>query len=222
MNQPMFRLLGIFCSMGTALAHADTQNSWLARLGYANASFAPSATLSLAGNSVPGAEVTVPDKWLPLVELGYGFADGWAARIALAPPPTVTVFADGSLKGFTPPLSGTIGKAKIAPIVMTVTYSPGSFYGLTPYVGAGLNYTVVLKTQDGDVAAINAKNAWGSAFEIGADWSIDRNWSAYLDARKVYVKTTGTGFVPALGGVPVQGEVALNPTIISAGIGYRF
>jgi outer membrane protein len=191
-------------------------------VGYANAAFSPSATLSLAGNPVPGAEVKIPDKWLPLLELGYTFADGWVARIALAPPPTVTVFADGSLKGFTPPLSGTIGKARIAPVVMTVTYSPGSFHGFAPYFGAGINYTIVMKTADGDVASINAGNAWGSAFEIGADWSIDRNWSAYADARKAYVKTTGTGSVPALGGVPAQGEVTLNPLIVSVGVGYRF
>jgi outer membrane protein len=222
MNAQSFWLLGVFCSISMATAHADTQEPWMARVGYANVAFSPSATLSLAGNSVPGAEVKIPDKWLPLVELGYEFADGWAARIALAPPPTVTVFADGSLKAFTPPLSGTIGKAKIAPIVMTVTYSPGSFHGFTPYVGAGVNYTIVMKTSDGDVASINAKNAWGSAIEVGADWSIDRNWSVYVDARKVYVNTTGTGFIPALGGVPVHGEVALNPMIVSAGVGYRF
>lgn len=222
MNAKSFWLLGAFCSIGMASAHAGTEDPWIVRAGYANAAFSPSATLTLAGNSVPGAEVKIPDKWLPLVEFGYEFADGWAARIALAPPPTVTVYADGSLKAFTPPLSGTIGKARIAPIVMTVTYSPGSFYGITPYVGAGINYTMVTKTSDGDVASISAKNAWGSAIEVGADWSIDRNWSVYVDARKVYVKTTGTGVIPALGGVPVQGEVALNPLIISTGVGYRF
>ena len=222
MNAQSCWVLGIFCSIGMVSAHADTQEPWIARVGYANAAFSPSATLALAGNSVPGAELKIPDKWLPLVELGYEFADGWAARIALAPPPAVTVLADGSLKGFAPPLSGTIGKAKIAPIVMTVTYSPGTFHGFTPYVGAGVNYTIVMKTSDGDIASINAKNAWGSAFEVGADCSIDRNWSVYVDARKVYVRTTGTGIVPALGGVPAQGEVALNPMIISAGVGYRF
>lgn len=215
-------ILGTIFYLGMASAHADTREPWIVRLGYANASFSPAAKLSLAGNSVPGAEVEIPDKELPLVELGYEFADGWAARVALASPPTVTVFADGSLKGFTPPLSGTIGKAKIAPVVMTMTYSPGSFHGITPYVGAGVNYTIVMKTWNGDVASINAKNAWGTAFEVGADWALDRNWSAYLDARKVYVKTTGTGIIPTFGGMPVRGEVTLNPLIVSAGLGYRF
>ena len=222
MNKQSTWLLGLLCSIGALTAHAEIEEPWIARVGYANAAFSPSATLSLAGNPVPGAEVKIPDKWLPLLELGYTFADGWVARIALAPPPTVTVFADGSLKGFTPPLSGTTGKARIAPVVMTVTYSPGSFHGFAPYIGAGINYTIVMKTSDGDVASINAGNAWGSAFEIGADWSIDRNWSAYADARKVYVKTTGTGSVPALGGVPAQGEVTLNPLIVSVGVGYCF
>ncbi|MBL8419123.1 MAG: OmpW family protein [Dechloromonas sp.] len=222
MNAQSFWLVGIFCSIGMASAHAGTQDPWIVRAGYANVAFSPSATLTLAGNSVPGAEVRIPDKLLPLMELGYEFVDGWAARIALAQPPTVTVYADGFLKAFTPPLSGTIGKARIALIVMTVTYSPGSFIGIRAYVGAGDNYTMVMNTSDGDVASMSARNAWGSAFEIGADWSIDRNWSVYVDSRKVYVKTTGTGVAPELGGVPVQEEVALNPLIISSGIGYRF
>ena len=119
MNKQSTWLLGLLCSIGALSAHAEIEEPWIARVGYANAAFSPSATLSLAGNPVPGAEVKIPDKWLPLLELGYTFADGWVARIALAPPPTVTVFADGSLKGFTPPLSGTIGKARIAPVVMT-------------------------------------------------------------------------------------------------------
>lgn len=222
MSAQSFWLPAIFFSIGMASAHADTQEPWIARAGYARASFSPSTTLSLAGNAVAGAEVKIRDKWLPFAELGYEFADGWAARLALAPPPTVTVFAGGSLKGYTPPLSGTIGKAKIAPVVMTMTYSPGNFRGLTPYVGAGVNYTIVMKTWDGDVASIKAKNAWGSALEAGADWSIDSRWSLYMDARKLYVKTTGTGFVPALGGMPVRGKVALDPLLVSAGVGYRF
>jgi outer membrane protein W len=59
-----------------------------------------------------------------------------------------------------PPLSGTLGKAKTAPIVLTATYSLGKFGGLTPYFGAGINYTAVLKTADGDISAIDGKSAW--------------------------------------------------------------
>lgn len=202
-------------------AHADGE-PWVARLGYGNVSFSPAVKLSLAGNSVPGAEVKVLDKQLPFSELGYEFANRWLARLALAPPPTVSVYADGSLRRFMPPLSGTIGKAKIAPVILTATYSPGSFHGFTPYVGAGVNYTIIMKTWNGDVASIDAKNSWGPVFEVGAEWAIDRNWSIYLDARKLYVKTTGTGTIPALGGVPTRGDVTLNPLIVSAGLGYRF
>jgi len=222
MNTRSICLLGISCYLGMASAQADTGEPWIARLGYARASFSPEAKLSLAGNSVPGAEVEIPDRELLMAELGYEFADGWVARIALAPPPTVTVFADGSLKGFTPPLTGTVAKARIAPVLMTVTYSPGSFHGIAPYVGAGVNYTIVMDTWDGDVASIDVKNAWGPVFQVGADLAIDRNWSAYLDARKVYVTTTGTGIVPAFGGMPVRGEVTINPLIVSVGLSYRF
>jgi outer membrane protein len=215
-------IVGIACAVGLGSAHAEAQGLWTARIGYAHAAFSPAATLDLAGNPVPGAELKVANKWLLIGELGYEFADRWTARVAFAPPPTITVTAGGSLTNFVPPLSGTVGTVKIAPVVLTATYSPGDFHGVAPYVGAGVNYTRVVSTSDGDVASIEAKNAWGAALQAGFEVPVDRNWSVYADARKLYVKSTGSGVIPALGGLPVRADVALDPLIVSAGIQYRF
>lgn len=81
MNKQSTWLLGLLCSIGALSAHAEIEEPWIARVGYANAAFSPSATLSLAGNPVPGAEVKIPDEWLPLLELGGArlLMDGWRA-----------------------------------------------------------------------------------------------------------------------------------------------
>jgi outer membrane protein len=203
-------------------ARAAPAGPWSVRAGYAYAAFAPSSSLSLAGSVVPGASVAIDGKSLVLGDVGYAFDDRWTVRFAFAAPPTVTVAADGALTGYMPPLGGTLGTIKLAPAVLSATYSPGEFAALRPYLGAGVNYTKIVKSTDGDIASLQARDAWGSALEIGCDLLLDRSWSAFVDVRKVYVRTTATGTVPVLGGAPVQATVALDPLLVSVGIGYRF
>jgi outer membrane protein len=203
---------------------ADPQppSPWSARAGYAYAAFDTSSSLALAGSAVPGASVKIEGKSLLLGDIDYEFADHWTARFALAVPPTLTVLADGTLTGFVPPLSGTLGKIKLAPAVLSATYTLGEFNAVKPYVGAGINYTRIMQTTDGDIASLRTKNAWGPVLQMGCDLVLDRNWYLFADARKLFLKTTATGTVPALGGPPVQAAVTLNPMLVSAGVGYRF
>ena len=49
-----------------------------------------------------------------------------------------------------------------------------------------------------------------------------RSGGPFADARKVYFETTASGFVPALGGAPVEASVTLDPLIFNVGVGYRF
>ena len=216
-------LLGALLSAGMlSVAHAESLSPWSVRMGMANATFHTKTTLAVAGTGVPGADLSIANQWLPLGDVNYALSDQWTARFALSAPPSLSIFSAGSLSAVLPPSMGTLGKAKIAPMVLSATYSPGNFNGFSPYFGAGINYTMVMSTTDALVTSSSVKSAWGSAIELGFDWSLDRHWSLFVDARKVYVKTTGSGIVPALGGLPARAEVALNPAIVTAGVGYRF
>jgi outer membrane protein len=216
-------LFGALLTAGMlSAAHAESLSPWSLRMGMANATFHTATSLAVAGTDVPGAALSMANQSLPLGDVNYALNEQWTARFALSAPPTVDVFAAGSLSAVLPPSMGPLGKAKIAPMVLSATYSFGDFNGFKPYVGAGINYTMVMSTTDAIVTSTKVNSAWGSALELGLDWSIDRHWSLFVDARKVYVKTTGSGIVPALGGLPAQAEVALNPAIVTAGVGYRF
>lgn len=214
--------LALLTAVMLQAAHAETLSPWSVRMGMANATFHTATTLDVAGTNVPGAALSIANKSLPLGDVNYAIDEQWTTRFALTAPPTVDIFAAGTLRGLLPPTGGVLGSAKIAPMVLSVTCSPFDFNGFKPYLGAGINYTMVMKATDGIVTSATAKSAWGSALEIGFDWSLDRHWSVFADARKVYVKTNGSGMVSSLGGMPAQAEVALNPAIVSAGVGYRF
>lgn len=202
---------------------ASAQTSpWSVRVGPARVTFHTRATLSVGGNAVPAAAVAASSSNFLGIELGYALTDAWTARLALGVPPTTTLSAAGSLTAMVPPLTGTLGKVTYGPAVLSGNYTLGNFGGFKPYVGAGVNFTVVMKNHDGDVAGLKVKSALGSAFEAGFDYPLTPRWTLFADARKVFVKTTATGTLPAIGGPDAVAHVTLNPVILHAGLGYRF
>lgn len=204
-----------------AAAHA--QNSpWSLRVGPAVVGFSPDLQVSVAGTPVAGAKAKVANNTTLGVEIGYALTDRWTARLALGLPPTATVKGAGSLTALAPPLTGTLGKVKYGPAVLSATYRLLDSGPVRPYVGAGVNYTIVLESPDGDLAQLDAKSAWGSVLQAGFDVPVNDRWSFFVDVRKVWVKTTATGVVPALGGPPAKASLKLDPVLLHLGVGYRF
>lgn len=195
---------------------------WVWRVGPAQVGFDAKSTVEVAGANVPGGFIEVKDNTILAFEVGYRASDRWDLRLAFGVPPTTTLSTGGTLNTLVPPLTGTLGKVKYGPAVASATWSPGEFGVLRPYVGAGINYTRVFNTTDADIGSLRIKSAWGTALQAGLDVAIDRDWSFFVDARKVFVKTTATGTVPALGGPPAKANVTLDPLIVHVGAGYRF
>lgn len=215
--------MGVLLSLTTALPTAHAGDSpWSVRVGPALAAFDATAKVDVGGTNVPGANVGVKDNTFLAFDIGYALNDRWTIRTALGIPPTTTLSAAGTLKGFVPPLTGTLGRLKYGPAVLSATWKIGEFGVFHPYVGAGLNYTRVFSSQDGDIAGLKVKSAFGTALQVGVDVPIDRNWGLFLDARKIFVKTTATGTVPALGGAPAKASVTLDPLVVHMGASYRF
>jgi outer membrane protein len=205
-----------------AAGSAETPSRWTTRLGYAYASFDTSSALSLAGAPVPGAAVTVRDQGIVMGDVGYDLTERWTARVAMGLPVNLPVLAGGTLRGLAPSLGGTLGEIEIAPVVVTLLYGPREFAGFQPYLGVGAAYTYILDTTSGDVAALDASSEWGAVLQAGCNFAITPRLWAFADARKIYFATTASGVVPALGGLPVEAAVTLDPLIVNAGIGYRF
>lgn len=216
-----------FCAASLALMlaslSAQAQSSpWTLRLGPARVLFDTKATVTVAGAEVPGGAVDASANTLLGMELGYAWTDNWTIRLALGVPPTTRLGASGSLTALVPPLTGTLGRVTYGPSVLSATYTLANVSGFKPYIGAGLNYTWVLASKDADVAGLEVKSAFGSALEAGFEYALTPQWSLFADVRKVFVKTTATGTLPAVGGPDAVARVTLNPVIVHAGLGYRF
>lgn len=224
---PSFRLaIQSLCALSVIAvavpaAHAG-DSPWSLRVGAAYVGFDAKSSVAVAGAPVPGGSIEVENNTALAFEVGYHLTDRWALRLAFGVPPTTTLSTGGTLNSFVPPLTGTLGSVKYGPAVASVTWTFAEFGVLRPYVGAGVNYTYVFDTTDGDIGNLRVNSAWGSALQAGFDVAIDRDWSIFVDVRKVFVKTTATGTIPALGGPPASADVTLNPLIVQVGVGYRF
>ncbi len=224
-----FAAAAAFASLAAALpAQAQTQaqtwapdaapkSPWRLYAGPAHIGFSTSAEVRAGGQRVPGADARADAN----NSLGFGaiydFHPGWSAEIALGLPPTTALQGTGTLAG-----AGTLGKVKYGPAVLSVRRHLWEDGSVRPYIGAGINYTLVLESRDGFVSNLDVKNGVGPVLQAGFEVPIDARWSFFVDAKKIWLKTTATGTLPALGGASAHAKVRLDPLVVTAGVSYRF
>ncbi len=218
-----------FASLAAALpAQAQTQaqtqapdaapkSPWRIYAGPAHIGFSTSAEVRAGGQRVPGADARADANHSLGFGATYDFHPGWSAEIALGLPPTTALKGTGTLAG-----AGTLGKVKYGPAVLSVRRHLWEDGPVRPYIGAGINYTLVLESRDGFVSNLDVKNGFGPVLQVGFEVPIDQRWSFFVDAKKIWLKATATGTLPALGGAPAHAKVRLDPLVVTAGVSYRF
>lgn len=159
----------------------------------------------LGGASAP---LRVDDAVMPELDFTYFFTENIAAELILSATPH-----DVSLGGV-----GKITELWVLPPTLTLQYHH-PFGAFKPYIGAGLNYTIIL---DSDAtAAIGGVDSWddaiGFAAQVGFDYALDDRWSLNVDVKKIWLNLDAK--VTAAG---TRASVDLDPWVIGAGIGYRF
>ena len=151
-------------------------------------------------------QITVSNKTIPEVDISYFFSPNLAAELILTYPQKHDVA-----------LSGTnIGTFKHLPPTLTLQYhfTPGA--QVSPYVGAGVNYTRISSVKLLGGAGDLENNSFGLALQAGVDFKIDKNWSINLDVKKVQIRSD-----VMVGGAKVS-AVKVDPVLIGVGVGYRF
>lgn len=201
-----------------AATSASAQSSpWAVRLGGVHVGFSAQADVQVNGTPVPGADASASSNNSLGLEVSYDIAPRWTARFLIGVPPTTTLAGTGVLAG-----TGTLGKVTYGPAVLSATYTLLDSGPVRPYVGAGLNYTMVFRSRDGFISNFDVKSAFGSVLQLGAEIPLDGGWSIGLDVRKIFVKTKADGVLPALGGATAHADVRLDPLVVFASIGKRF
>ena len=150
--------------------------------------------------------IHVSTKTIPELDVSYFFTPNLAAELILTYPQKHDVTLDGK----------RIGSFRHLPPTLTAQYHFAPQSTVSPYVGAGINYTRISRVKLLDGAADLEKNSWGLALQAGVDVKIDARWSVNLDVKKVKLRSD-----VLLGGAKAS-EVRVDPLLVGVGVGYRF
>ena len=187
------------CALVSGAAIAD-QGPWMVR--------ARAVNLDMANKDSTGLGLSVNNKTIPEIDVSYFINKNVAVELVLTVPQKQTVSSSA--------LAADIGTFKHLPPTVTLQYHFDNFTGFTPYVGAGVNYTKITQTHLLNGDATLDSHSWGSAFQAGVDFPIDKNLSFNIDVKKVNLKTD-----VYVSGVN-SGTLKLNPLLVGVGIGYRY
>lgn len=159
--------------------------------------------------SVLGGSVNVDNDWVPEIDFTYFITDNIALELIAA-----TTKHDVSHS------SGLgLGEVNLLPPTLTLQYHPLPKERFSPYVGAGVNYTIFYNEDapGGAVTSIDYDNAFGFALQAGADYAVADNWYLNVDVKKIFLSTD-----VSINGGAINADVDLDPWVVGFGVGYRF
>jgi len=221
MKKLSIRPLSIAALVVPVLAAAQPSESpyWI-HLGPALVQFENGGDVTVGGAIVPGASTRATDNTTLGVELGYDLTPHYAVRLTLGIPPTTSVEGTGNLSA-SAGLPQPLAKVTYGPAVVSATWHPLGRSGFSPYIGAGLNYPIVVKVEDQFLVNVHVQTKIGTAIQFGADYAIDKKWGLFLDVKKLFMEADITANLPG-GGPAATTTAKLNTLVIHAGVSYRF
>jgi outer membrane protein len=195
-------------------ASAQEAGRWFAHLGPAMLALDESARMTAGGAPVPGATVTIDDRWTVEGELGYFVTPNIAISAAAGFPPRFDVKAAGTIAGL-----GKAGEMVGGPGGLLVQYHFNRQGRIQPYVGAGAAFLVVFDTKDAALTDLKVSHSVGPAVQAGADVMVNDRWGFFVDVKKAWVETVAKG---RLGPAPVRAKVKIDPLVTNFGVAYHF
>jgi outer membrane protein len=149
--------------------------------------------------------LSIDNKTFAEIDFTYFFSKNLAAELALTTHQKQRVYANGT----------DIGSFKHLPPTLLMQYHFTDFEGFKPYVGGGVAYTRFSGVSLPPGVTLDS-HSWGTAFQVGVDFPIDKNWSINLDVKKTYIRTDVYADGNSLG------RLRVDPMLLGVGIGYRY
>lgn len=160
-----------------------------------------------------GGSARTSDDFVPELDFTYFFTKNIAAELILGTTKHTVEVHDSSAGDL------DLGTVRVLPPVLTLQYHFMPEQTISPYVGAGINYTITYDVDKGrSVDSVDYSNEFGWALQAGVDYAIDDRWSINFDVKKVFVDTD----IIVNGGTINALDTDLDPWVVGIGIGYRF
>ena len=155
-----------------------------------------------------GGEVDVGDSLVPELDISYFFTDNIAAELILGTAEHQLDYTGGV----------NLGDTMILPPTLTLQYHFTPDAAFSPYVGAGLNYSIFYNEDSGTgFTGLDVDGGIGYALQAGYDYWLNKNWGVNMDVKKLWLDVDAR-----LNNDTIRADVDLDPWIFGAGISYRF
>jgi outer membrane protein len=176
-----------------------------------------SAKVYIAGGRVPGGSIGSPADETITFDADYFLTPNFSVDVYAGLPPRAVVRGAGTLSG-----AGTLATTNYGPAVLSGEYHVTGLGAFHPYVAAGVNYTLFLNIHHEALYDVKIPNAFGAAFKLGMDYDISPAWSAHFYVMHIFLGTRVSASAVPGGAVPAVAKALIDPTIIGAGLGYKF
>lgn len=203
----------VACALALASqsAFADLSN-W--QIGIRGLDVVPDASSSPI-TGIGGTVNSISSDVIPELDINYYFTNNVSSELILGTTHNNVEARNTSV--------GTVklGSVDLLPPTLTMLYHflPTSF--ISPYVGAGVNYTYFYNENSGSTAtSIYYSDSFGPALQAGLDINVAKGWAINLDVKKLFISSNVTASVPGVGNVTTN--VKINPFVYGLGVQYRF
>lgn len=185
------------------LAHADDANTWVVHVG------AHVVDPKSDNGRLAGMRASIDSDTRPTISVEYFFTPSWSIEALGALPFKHTIRLDGQKAATTRQLPPVIG--------VNYHFLPDAV--VSPFIGAGLNYTRFFDTKGRGLLQgthVKIDDSWGPAAHAGVDVRIAPNWLFTADVRWIDI-----GGDVHVNGANV-GKAKVDPWVYGVSIGYRF
>ena len=173
-----------------------------------------------------GAELAVSDKVIPELDISYYITKNIAAELILAVGTRHNVSIQKETGAVVP--NQDLGSVNLLPPTLTAQWHFNPDQMIDPYVGAGINYTIMLdrnlKVNRGPLAGTKIKidsDSWGPALQAGVDINLKDGWLINADVKYVWLDTDVKLNTPAGAWTKID-SLDINPWVVGIGIGKKF
>lgn len=158
-----------------------------------------------------GGQAQLDDAYVPELDITYFFNKNVAAELILATAKHEVGVSGSSLGNV------DLGSAWILPPTLTLQYHFTPDNTFSPYVGAGVNYTMFYNEDNGAMDRVKYDDGFGVALQAGMDYKLDEHWMLNVDVKKLWLNTN-----VSVNSGAVMADVDIDPWIAGVGVGYRF
>lgn len=161
-----------------------------------------------------GGDTDLSNTAVPEIDFSYFITDNIAVEL-IAATTHHDVWANGTDLG-----DVDLGNVWLLPPTLLLQYHFLSKGVVSPYVGAGINYSIfygVDEPNHGIIEDVDYDNRLGWALQVGVDVRIADNWYINADVKRLFVDTSVTVNHGA-----VKADVDVDPWLFGMGIGYKF